>query len=72
MITSIENEGWAGDVSLVDGHRSFGLPIPSVIRSLKVAVVETRVASLVGRAPEAAVDEVRRHIATYLGLHFER
>ena len=43
MITSAENRDWPGDVEIPDAAAA-GLPIPSVIRTAKIATIE------VGRA----------------------
>ena len=36
MITSAANRTWPGDVAIAD-HRALGLPIPSVVRTAKIA-----------------------------------
>ena len=49
MITSAANRGWPGDVSLGEGFRDAGLPVPSVIRSTKIATIEARHAQRIGK-----------------------
>jgi len=62
MITAAENRSWAGDVPIKD-LAGAGLPIPSVIRSAKVATVE---AGAAGRLGTVGRDE-RRAVAAALG-----
>ena len=57
MITSAENEGWDSDVAIED-HVAAGLPVPSMVRPVKVATVQTGRAEAVGRLPRTVVDEV--------------
>lgn len=66
MITSAENRGWAGDVAIRDSARA-GLPVPSVIRTAKIATIEVRDASVLGRIPASLLGEVDRHLFTTLG-----
>ena len=47
MITSAENRGWAGDV-MVSDLPAAGLPVPSLIRTEKIATIETREAETIG------------------------
>jgi mRNA interferase MazF len=48
MITSAENRGWPGDVA-VEGAAT-GLPVPSLIRTEKIATVEASAARRIGHA----------------------
>lgn len=48
MITSAENRGWDGDVMVGDLDAT-GLPVPSVIRTAKIATIEARDAEALGR-----------------------
>lgn len=66
MITSAENRGWAGDVGIRDLARA-GLPVPSVIRTAKIATIEVRDAAILGRIPASLLGEVDRHLSTTLG-----
>jgi mRNA interferase MazF len=52
MITSAENRGWPGDVSISD-LRAAGLPAPSIVRPAKIATVDTRDAERLGTLPGA-------------------
>jgi mRNA interferase MazF len=49
MITSAGNRGWPGDVLLAHDHAEAGLPVPSVIRTTKIATIEARHAQRIGR-----------------------
>jgi mRNA interferase MazF len=62
MITSAENRGWPGDVP-VHNLAAAGLPVPSVIRTAKLATIETSDATKLGRLPAALF----RKVATRLG-----
>jgi mRNA interferase MazF len=47
MITSSENRGWPGDVEVSDLALS-GLPAASVVRTAKIATIETKAAERIG------------------------
>lgn len=66
MITSAENRGWVGDVAVRDLGRA-GLPVPSVIRTAKIATIELRDATILGRIPTSLLGEVDRHLYATLG-----
>ena len=67
MITSAANRAWPGDVAIAD-HHALGLPIPSVVRTAKIATVECAGAEKLSRAMPDLVAEVQLGIAGYLGL----
>jgi mRNA interferase MazF len=50
MITSAENRGWPGDVAVSDLAVA-GLPAESVVRTAKVATIETKEADRIGSLP---------------------
>ena len=52
MITSAENRGWPDDVP-VTNLKLAGLPVPSVIRSAKIATIDASDASKLGRVSAA-------------------
>lgn len=52
MITSAQNRGWPGDVFISNGPRS-GLPAPSVVRTAKIATIESKETERIGSLPEA-------------------
>lgn len=61
MITSAENAPWSGDVRISDLFEA-GLPAASVVRTAKIATIETGDADRVGQLP--AID--RAHVRTAL------
>lgn len=65
MITSAENRGWPGDVAVSD-LRLAGLPVPSVVRSAKIATIEAADAVRLGRVAAAPLRRVIEHIAREL------
>lgn len=62
MITSAENRGWRGDVALDDRFAECGLPVPCVVRTAKIATVETARARKQGRLLDDLLVEVRKHV----------
>lgn len=67
MITSAKNRGWPGDIELQD-LAGTGLPVPSVIRSAKVATIEARDAAWLGRISEPVRRQVLTHVRRHLGM----
>lgn len=67
MITSAENRGWPGDVG-VPNLAVAGLPVPSVIRTAKIATIEASEATKLGRVPAALFRKVAAHLRRELGL----
>ena len=67
MITSAENRGWPGDVP-VRNLALAGLPVPSVIRTAKIATIEATDAAKLGRVSPAVFRQVARRLAGELGL----
>ena len=67
MITSAENRGWPGDVP-VPNLATAGLPVPSVIRTAKIATIEATDAIKLGRIPGALLKKVVSHLGRELGL----
>lgn len=49
MITSAENRPWPGDVDFGERYADAGLPAPSVIRTSKIATIETVHTQQIGR-----------------------
>lgn len=66
MITSAENRGWPGDVAVSDLEGA-GLPAPSVIRTAKIATIESTAATLLGRIPAPQRRQVARRLIRTLG-----
>jgi mRNA interferase MazF len=67
MITSAERPSWPGDMAIAD-RAGAGLPIPSVIRTAKIATVETTSAELIGRLGRNAIAAVKQLLSSHLGL----
>ena len=67
MITSAENRGWHGDVS-INNLDTAGLPVPSVIRTAKIATIEAADAARLGRVPGTTLKQVVRRLAQELGV----
>ncbi len=66
MITSAENRGWPGDVEVAN-IATAGLPAASLIRSAKIATLDARDASKLGRISATQLGHVTRRLAKTLG-----
>ena len=66
MITSAENRGWTDDVPVAN-LKMAGLPVPSLIRSAKIATIDASDASKLGRVSVAQVRRVTQKLAQGLG-----
>ena len=71
MITSAENRGWPEDV-LVQNPGAAGLPVPSVIRTAKIATIDASAATKLGRIPAALFSKVAAHLEREIGLRPKR
>jgi len=67
MITSAENRGWPGDVT-VNALAQAGLPAPSVVRTAKIATIEASDAVRLGKIPAALLKQVTGKLGSELGL----
>jgi len=67
MITSAENRGWPGDVTINDLDQA-GLPAPSVIRTAKIATLEVSDATRLGKVSAAVLRQVIGKIRRELGV----
>jgi len=65
MITSADNRGWPSDVAVSDLGTA-GLPAPSVIRTAKIAVIDSRDAERLGRLTGADRSAVARSLTGHL------
>jgi len=72
MITSAENKLWPGDVDLGDDFREAGLPVPSLVRTAKVATIDPGSAERLGRLDAAHLQRVLEEVADVLGGTAER
>lgn len=68
MITSAANRSWSGDVPLIEAHRECGLPVPSRIRTTKIATIEAGAAHRLGHLSPALLHRVREALAEHLGM----
>ena len=66
MITSAENRGWPDDVPVANLQLA-GLPVPSLIRSAKIATIDASDASKLGRVAAAQLRLVTSKIKQRLG-----
>lgn len=67
IITSAQNRGWPGDVP-VNNLAAAGLPVPSVIRTAKIATIEAADAAKLGAVAPALFRRVAKCLARELGL----
>ncbi len=67
MITSAENRAWPGDVP-VKNLGVAGLPVPSVIRTAKLATIEASDATTLGSVSEAVLRKVVARLGRELGM----
>lgn len=67
MITSAENRGWPGDVR-VNNLAVAGLPVPSVIRTAKIATIEAGEAIKLGKVSASALKQVVARVGRELGV----
>lgn len=66
MITSAENRRWPGDVDVGERHREMGLPAPSLVRTAKIATIESTQADQIGRLRGDILDEVLDNVGATL------
>jgi len=65
MITSAAHRGWEGDVDIADITLA-GLPAPSVVRSAKIATIDSRDAEYLGLVDQKVLNAVQRHFDAIL------
>jgi len=68
MITSASNRSWHGDVPIIEGYRNVGLPAPSLIRTTKIATIESGHADRIGRLSAKLWKRVQAQLRAHLGL----
>lgn len=66
MITSAENRGGPDDVAVRD-LASAGLPAPSVIRTAKIATIDSAAAGKIGVVSAAVLGQVMKRVGRILG-----
>ncbi len=59
MITNARRKRWPGDI-LIEDHEAAGLPVPSVVRTAKIATLEATAASRIGRLPDNQIEKSAR------------
>jgi mRNA interferase MazF len=69
MITSAANRGWPVDVAVMD-LATAGLPAPSIVRTAKIATIESRDAERLGSLSLPCRRLVARQIRATLGSLF--
>jgi mRNA interferase MazF len=57
MITAAANRRWPEDVE-IDDHTAAGLPIPSIVRTVKIATIPASIARALGTLPQVSVRQV--------------
>ena len=67
MITSAENRRWPGDVT-VNNLATAGLPVPSIIRTAKIATIEATDAARLGRVPTVLFRQVALRLKQVMGF----
>lgn len=67
MITNAARPDWPGDVAIFD-HNAAGLPIPSKVRTEKIATLASASATLIGRLPASAITNIARNLARTLAV----
>ncbi len=68
MITSRENRSWVGDVPIRSPVHSTGLMAPSMVRTAKIATIESAVAERIGRLGDGELLQVQIELAKTLRL----
>lgn len=62
MITSTETKGWHGDIN-IDNYKAVGLPVPSIIRTAKIACIDgTLITKKVGSVDASTHDTVIKSV----------
>jgi mRNA interferase MazF len=59
MITAAANRGWPEDVA-IDDHGAAGLPIPSIVRTAKIATIAAADVQPLGALPVQAATRIAR------------
>lgn len=68
MITSATNSSWPDDIAITVDSQMSGLRAASVIRTAKIATIESETARKVGRIGDVLMDDIRAMLGQRLGL----
>jgi mRNA interferase MazF len=68
MITSAANRRWDDDVPIEGDHAALGLPVPSLIRTAKIATIDSAAAEVIGVLDGERMATARRALTEHLGL----
>ena len=68
MITSAANRRWAGDIAILEDFRDCGLPVPSLIRTAKIATIDAAAAEPLGRLNATSLAQVVARVRSNLAL----
>ena len=68
MITSAANRSWPGDIVITSSTDITGLPAPSMVRTLKIATIETASAQRIGAVSASELAAVRQELIKVLPL----
>lgn len=68
MITSAANRIWPGDIPLIDDHLEVGLPVPSLVRTTKIATIESEFADRLGGLAPDTWTKVEAALRDHLGF----
>jgi mRNA interferase MazF len=71
MITSARHSPWPGDVAVSDLPAA-GLSHPSIVRTAKIAAIDSRLAETIGRLSEADRAAVSQHLRQQFGQALEQ
>jgi mRNA interferase MazF len=66
MITSARNRPWPDDVEIAARDSGAGLPVPSVVRTRKIATIDAQHAEPIGRIDATTLGRVRATLKDYL------
>ena len=66
MITSARNRPWPDDVEIAARDSGAGLPVPSVVRTRKIAMIDAHHAEHIGRIGAATLGRVQTILKDFL------
>jgi len=66
MITSATNRWWPDDVEVESGRANTGLPVPSIVRTRKIATIDAAHAERIGNVSSATLRLVTERVQAWL------